>query len=223
LKDQPDEAAANMTVGIFQGPLKGDFDKAMPYLAKSGDSVLEELAKKELAAPTEAAEQANLAGGWWDAAEHEREPAKSHTRAHAIKLYQKALSDLKGLTKAEAESRIKHFEADHPTAIGLSRSAVLKVLTDGDWRVKWFASTTDYSGPVASEYPKFMFSADGSTSHQKAKWRFMDNSATVEIEGAIPGYPFVQRFTLVGDTLRCENFNPPGQLLNLGLGTKNSR
>jgi hypothetical protein len=76
---------------------------------------------------------------------------------------------------------------------------------------------------VASEYPAFVFGADGSSSHGKLKWRFMDNSTTVEIGDVSSAYPFLQRFTVVGDTLRCENFNPPGKFLNLGLGTKNPR
>jgi len=221
LKDQPDDPAANLTVGYFQGPLKGDFEQALPYLAKGSDPVLRELTKTELAGPTESAGQAKLADDWWDAAERQHEPAKSHIRGHAVKLYEKALPNLKGLTKAEAESRIKQFDAEHPTAIGLSRSAIVKILTDGDWRIQWFVSTTDYSGPVASEYPKFFFKPDGASYHGQLKWHFVENSTTIEVGDLHSSYPFVQRFTLVGDKLRCENFNPPGKLLNLGLGTKN--
>ncbi|HEY2148368.1 MAG TPA: hypothetical protein VGH32_10550 [Pirellulales bacterium] len=223
LKNEPDDPGANLTVGYFQGPMKGDFPRGLPFLAKCSDAALADLAKNELAGSADPAEHAKLADGWWDAAEHQREPAKSHTRAHAVALYEKSLPHLKGLTKAEAESRIKQFEADHPTAVGLSRTAIVKVLADGAWRIKWFVSTSDYSGPVASEYPAFVFGVDGSCSHAKLKWRFMDNSATVEIADLSSAYPFLQRFTLVGDTLRCENFNPPGKLLNLGLGTKNPR
>jgi hypothetical protein len=229
LKDQPDDPAANLTVGYFQGPMKGDFEKALPYLAKCSDPLLAGLAKKELAAPVEAADQAKLADGWWDAADQQREPAKSRTRAHAVKVYEKLLPSLKGLAKAQAESRLKHFEAEHPTAIGLSRNAIAKVITDGEWRIRWFANTSDYSGPVATEYPKLKFNDDGTVDNpdsersHRPRWHFMDGTATIEVVYNVPGNPFVQRFSLVGDVLHCENYNPPGKLLHLGLGTKVAR
>lgn len=221
LKSAPDDPAANLAVGLYQGPMKGDFKKSLPLLAKGSDPVLAELAKKELASSTNPLEQANLADSWWDAAERQREPAKLHTRAHAGKLYEQSLPSLKGLAKAQAESRLKQLETDRPASAGSSRSAIVRVLTNGDWHIKWFKSTTEYGGPVASEYPAFVFGADGSSGHAKLKWRFMENSTTVEIGDVSSSYPFLQRFTLVGDTLRCQNFNPPGTLMNLGLATKN--
>ena len=221
LKIAPDDPAANLAVGLYQGPMKGNFKKSLPFLAKGSDPVLAELAKKELASPTTPAEQASLADGWWDAAEHQREPARFHTRAHAGKLYEQSLPSLKGLAKAQAESRLKQLENDRPASAGPSRSAIAKVLTDGDWHIKWFTSTTEFGGPVASEYPAFFFRADGTNLHGQLKWRFLDNSATIEIADSRPGNPFIQRFTLVGDVLRCENYNPPDTLKNLGIGTKN--
>ncbi len=221
LASEPDNAAANQTVGFYRGPMKGDFKTALESLAKGTDPVLKELAKKELAGPTEAADQGKLADGWWDAAEHQREPAKAHLQAHAVEFYRRAAPSLKGLAKAQAESRIKTFENERPTPLSTLRSAVLKVVCDGDWRIKWFTSTTEYGGPVSSEYPVFFFKPDGTTTHVQLKWHFIDKTATIEVSDARPGNPFIQRFMLVGDKLKCENYNPPDTLRNLGIGTKN--
>jgi hypothetical protein len=222
LKSAPDDPAANLAVGLYQGPMKGDFKKSLRFLAKGSDPVLAELAKKELASPTNPLEQANLADGWWDAAEHQREPAKFHTRAHAADWYRRAGPNLKGLTKTQADSRIRQFEADRTKTPIAGRGAIVNALTSGNWHITWFKSATDYAGPLISEYPRMTFNRDGTceTDFAKGQWRFIDANS-IEVTYLNYAQDYLQRFHFIGDALRCEHFNPHDKLQNSGIGARN--
>ena len=63
LEKQPDDPDANFAVGYFEGPIKGDFTKSLPKLAKGSEPKYRELAKNELAEPTDAAPRSG-AGRW---------------------------------------------------------------------------------------------------------------------------------------------------------------
>ena len=102
---QPDNPDANFAVGYFEGPIKGDFTKALPKLAKGSEPKYRELAKNESAEPTDAAPRAALADGWWGLAEDKHEPAVGNLHEHAARWYKLALSGLKGLTLARPRRR----------------------------------------------------------------------------------------------------------------------
>ena len=77
LKGEPDNAAANLTVGQWRCFVKGDWEKGLPYLAKGSREDLAQLARQELAKPAAAAEQTAVGDGWWALAEKDRTETKA--------------------------------------------------------------------------------------------------------------------------------------------------
>ena len=107
LATKPDDAEANLTAGKF-ALLLGDVEKSMALLAKSKDAVLSGLANRELAQPKEAAEQAQLADGWFDRAEKEGSTyLKGRMQDRAALWYATALPGLAGVAKLKVEARMK--------------------------------------------------------------------------------------------------------------------
>ena len=107
LATKPDDAEANLTAGKF-ALLLGEVEKSMALLAKSKDGVLSALAKRELAASQEAAEQTLLADGWFDRAEKEGSAyLKGRMQDRAALWYTTALPGLAGVAKLKVEARIK--------------------------------------------------------------------------------------------------------------------
>ena len=76
LRNQPNDAAANLAVGRFLCFSKGQFDEGLPLLAKGNDAAVQALASKDLAKPTAAAAQVEVADLWFDLAEAESAAAK---------------------------------------------------------------------------------------------------------------------------------------------------
>lgn len=110
LKQTPDDVAANLTAGNYYLLAKGDAPKALPHLAKSGDTPLASAAKLELTDPQNPIEQEKLADLWWDIAS--KEPAKESQQkfqSRSLAWYQKAKPYLKGLAVAKADLRMKQM------------------------------------------------------------------------------------------------------------------
>ncbi len=110
LKDKPDDPDACLNVGRFFCFYKGDWDKGLPLLALGGDAKLKELAKKDINAPTDAADQAALADAWYEVAEVETGPKEVQIQLHAHALYKEAVPKLSGTAKAKAEERLKKLD-----------------------------------------------------------------------------------------------------------------
>ena len=66
LRDKPDDAEANSTVGTWYCLVTGDWDTGLPYLAKGADADLADPAKKDLARPSKAADQVAAGNLWWN-------------------------------------------------------------------------------------------------------------------------------------------------------------
>jgi WD40 repeat protein len=91
LKSNPDDPEANSKAGRWYCLYRGDWDKGLPYLAKSSDDHLHEAARREIEkAPVEAADQVKLGDAWWDLAKGEQRRAKEHLLRHAASWYEKA-------------------------------------------------------------------------------------------------------------------------------------
>jgi hypothetical protein len=106
LQERPDDPEANLQMGKFLCFVKGDWGRGLPYLARSGDAKLKALAAKELAKPTEATAQFELANAWWDLGETTDPPAKAMIEQQARQWYKRAIPGLTGLNKAVAEKRL---------------------------------------------------------------------------------------------------------------------
>ncbi len=107
LKGEPDNAAANLTVGQWHCFVKSEWEKGLPHLAKGSREDLAQLARQELAKPAAAAEQAVVGDAWWELAEKDRTETKSSLRARALFWYQQASPGLTGLAKVQVDKRIE--------------------------------------------------------------------------------------------------------------------
>lgn len=114
LAEKPDDPAANLTVGRDLCFGRGRWEEGFPYLAKGSDAPVADLAKRSLAAPATADEQAALGDAWWQASEAASTKRKAELQAAARYWYEKALPGLSGLAKATIEKRLAEAAASPP-------------------------------------------------------------------------------------------------------------
>jgi len=216
LRTDPDDAEANLAVGLFFGLTKGDFDEALPYLAKGSDTALKGLAQKDLSAPAEPAEQAKLGDAWWTLAEANHEPAKSHLQAHAANWYSKAVPKLKGLTKGEIESRLKEVENSNRIPIIPKGASFIRILI-GNWKIH-FAPNPSSPYPAGFDYQQQFFE-NGTWKNQYNTGHWVLNGDTITCTHDSRS-DLLQKYQIVGDSLRGQHYQPPDKPVNDGVGTK---
>ena len=107
-------------------------------MAKGSDAVLQRLAEREIAVPTQSADQIALADGWWDLAEKEKSPLrKGPMQTHARVLYDGALAGATGIARVKVERRLEQLEIATAGPVNLLRmidpksDAVL-----GQWKIE---------------------------------------------------------------------------------------
>jgi len=123
LAAMPDDPEANLAWGGYLCLGKGQWEKGLPLLSKGSDSPLKSLAAKELGAPAELAAQIEIADGWWDLGEKEKNATrKGRLLAHARALYEAALPRANGLVRAKLEKRIAEGSATGPVSGGPPRA-----------------------------------------------------------------------------------------------------
>jgi hypothetical protein len=137
LKRFPDDPAANAAVGGYYCLTRGQWARGLPYLAKGADPQLKALAIAELHRPADEAAAANLADGWWDAADKTPAPARISVLQHAAALYQAGMANLSGVRRLAVEKRI----ADVPSPGPHRRIDLLELfdpndVVDGKWHVE---------------------------------------------------------------------------------------
>lgn len=97
LETAPDDAEANMTVGKYLLD-KGDWEKGLACLGKSGDAVLKPVVDRDAQAPKDAAEQIKLGDAWLEAGE-KRSGFKARSIERALYWFQKAWAFVDGKDK----------------------------------------------------------------------------------------------------------------------------
>lgn len=103
----PEDPQANLAWGEYLCLSKGQWEKGLPFLSRGPDSALKKLATRELGQPAEPGPQIELADGWWDLGEKEKNALwKSRLLAHAQTFYEMALPGTTGLTRLRVEKRI---------------------------------------------------------------------------------------------------------------------
>ncbi|MEI7837874.1 MAG: hypothetical protein WCK05_15845, partial [Planctomycetota bacterium] len=156
LASEPNNTAAYLIVGRFLCFFKSDWEKGVPMLSNSSDKGLKAVADKELAKPTEAAKQVELADGWWDAGQKEQGLAKRNMRDHAAEWYQKALPSLKGMLKLKAGLRLEEWKEAQAAAPGRTTGEVVIVkATYGIPGVPW--AQLDVTSSLQRAIPKDPF------------------------------------------------------------------
>ncbi|MCE9556356.1 MAG: hypothetical protein K8T91_23655 [Planctomycetes bacterium] len=111
LAKEPTDSDANFIVGKFQCFNKGDWEKGLQPLALGSDVTLKNLAAKELRDEKTAAEQMELADGWWDISEHSSGFSKKRVQQRAAKWYGEVLLGSTGLTKDKVTKRLADASA----------------------------------------------------------------------------------------------------------------
>jgi hypothetical protein len=136
LQEAPDDAAANMAVARWHFIRKENVAKALPFLAKSGDALVQAAAEKEMAPPKSADERLAVAEAWYEAAQNMPESDKSAFLLRAHHWYTLIAANLVGLAKTKAEKRIEDIQplADKAAAEQTARIAAERA-AKGDWRV----------------------------------------------------------------------------------------
>lgn len=129
LKENPDDAAANLAAGKFMCLVKGDWGKGLPLLVKGSDEGLKETASKDLADPKGTAEQVAIADSWGGLAEKEQGLSKMSLEDRATYWYEKALPSLSGLAKARIEKRLQELQRSRESAV--DRGTANKYRTGG--------------------------------------------------------------------------------------------
>jgi hypothetical protein len=140
LKTAPDNPDAAYKVGVYLAYYKGNWDAGLPLLSKAASETVKTAARMDLAKPTEAKSQLELADTWWAVADNEKVPlAQGNIRSHAGTWYAEAVPSLTGLDKVKAEKRRAEAERNRDVgAIGRS-----KPFQDGIWVMKWDSGVVD--------------------------------------------------------------------------------
>ena len=108
LATDPDNPEANLAFGRWLSLDADDWHAGLPLLAKGSDAALAGLAKRDLAAPTAAAAQIELADGWWDLAQSKNGPDRAHLTGRAIYWYQQAQPNIHGgFTELKINKRLE--------------------------------------------------------------------------------------------------------------------
>jgi hypothetical protein len=161
LAKNPADPAANNDMGQLLCFIKGNWDLGVRFLAKGSDPTLKALAEKELALPTQAAEQAVIGDGWWDLAEKEKSPLrKTQMLLHARSFYEAALPGLAALQKMKVEKRLESSpSAPAAPAVGGPVTDLLKLLDTskdvvaGTWTLKGSQLVSDGAESARVEFP----------------------------------------------------------------------
>jgi hypothetical protein len=122
LAANPQDPAANLTLGEYLCFTKGRWDTGLPCLAKAPEGELKALALRELGPPESVAALIQIADAWWDQVEKEKNAVrKEHLAIHSKSLYQKALPKTEGLLKFKLLQRLGPPQLqDAPVLAGLT-------------------------------------------------------------------------------------------------------
>jgi len=110
LKDNPDDLDAALAVGKYYVASKGDWERALPLLAKCSATSLKEAAAKDLANPEDPAARAALGDLWFALSENEAGAFKAALQGRAKLHYDKALPGLSGAAKGKVEKRLGELD-----------------------------------------------------------------------------------------------------------------
>lgn len=111
LAANPNDPAANQSVGRYLCFFKNDWESGLPLLAKSADPVMKSLAMAELSKPALPEAIADLADKWWETATAQsNSAAKLALTAHAGELYAGIKGRLTGLRGAQIQQRLEEAE-----------------------------------------------------------------------------------------------------------------
>jgi hypothetical protein len=110
VETKPDDKEANLTWGKFVCTIKGQWDKGLPMLEKSGDEKWAPYAKMDLDKPTSGDVQVKVGDNWWAMADPEQGIARHQLKVRAVFWYKKAENSVSGLTQERIKKCIREVE-----------------------------------------------------------------------------------------------------------------
>ena len=111
LAKNPDDPGANLAVGRWYAVQTGQWEKALPYLAKANQPDLAEAARLDMQGPQNATDQQKLGDLWWQLSEKASGEERQALQARAVYWYEQALPNLSGLSKTSVQRRIETYQA----------------------------------------------------------------------------------------------------------------
>lgn len=136
LSTDPDDPAANTTLGRYLCFERGDWEVGLGHLAKGSDASLKALAAQEVPPPQNPAAMAALAERWWTAADQAEKAEAQPLRRRAVYWYERALPDLRGIRKTAAEKRLASADASAAGDATPAKVLRLVAVVDGMDRIE---------------------------------------------------------------------------------------
>ncbi len=118
LSQKPNDPAANLVVGKYRCFVANDWAVGLGLLSRGSVEALRKVAAKELAGVGDAKEMGGVADDWWAAGAKLPGIAGTRMQGHAGSLYQRALPDLTGLAKSQAQNRIASLITGQTRTVG---------------------------------------------------------------------------------------------------------
>jgi hypothetical protein len=115
LAGSPADAEANLVLGRWYCFYKRDWDQGLPYLARSSEKPLADLARRDLAGAASPQAKAELGDAWWEQGQRadarQKDLAAARFRGRAAHWYRQAVADLTGLTREKVQQRLAEASA----------------------------------------------------------------------------------------------------------------
>jgi len=149
LDENPDNATAHYTVGLYYLLNRHDWESALTHLAKGREPRLRRVASLDLSEPTDATLKAEIGDQWWDLAEILENQGSTDSAAllrdRAVAWYRRALPSLQGIAKVEVEKRLSEPEkpsmGDPEDGEWRSLAAIKPAKIDADAKRESFATS----------------------------------------------------------------------------------
>jgi WD40 repeat protein len=107
LQREPADPVASQEMGKFYALVRGNWERALPLLARGKDRPWNDLAQRELQDPKTAIDQVALADAWSRLAQQPVSAADAQLLLHAVEWYQRAAAQLQGANRAKVDDRIR--------------------------------------------------------------------------------------------------------------------
>ena len=125
LRQDPNDAAANLAVGRWYCLAKEDWEKGLPLLAAGSDPELKTIAAQEQLNPTSGSAMAKLGDLWWELSETQTDATSKKAMAkRATYWYTAAEPRLTGLAKTKVQLRLQAGPRIHKTVQVSSRTCI---------------------------------------------------------------------------------------------------
>jgi tetratricopeptide (TPR) repeat protein len=110
LEKVPDDPDASQQWGRFLTFYKGNWGAGLPLVAQGSDTILRNLADRDLAGPAEPKAQLDVGDAWWELADGQPPVPRKQLQLRARHWYEQAVAKLGGFSKTRAEKRIRDTE-----------------------------------------------------------------------------------------------------------------